>query len=172
VAPPEIESQLGAGYVVLRHAPGRTAAFVAIVLAWALYFGFHVVLRPAGILWLDALGALLAAALALTGIVVAVQAVRGIPLLQASESGIAIKSPWGSMFVRWQDVAEFSAGNFRWLRIRLRDGARPVASTWTRLASASLWARRTIAVPAFTTVARPTEIAEVLTLLRARYGAG
>jgi hypothetical protein len=92
--------------------------------------------------------------------------------LQTSEAGIAINNPWGRMFVRWPDTAEFSAGNFRWVRIRLREGARPVGSIWARIASASLWARRTIAVPAFTTVARPSEIAEGLTLLRSRYGVG
>jgi hypothetical protein len=166
----EIENQLGAGHVVLRHAPGRTVAFVAVVFTWAFFFAIQVVLHPAGILWLDAFGGLLAAALVYVGFVVIIQAVRGIPLLEASADGVTINSPWGPMFVRWRDAAEFSAGNFRWLRIRLRGGTRPVASTWTRVANASLWARRTIAVPAFTTVARPTEIAEGLSTLHARYG--
>jgi hypothetical protein len=165
----EIENQLGAGHLVLRHSPIRSVVFVAIVLTWALYLGLHVVLRPAGILWLDAFGGLGAVALAHMGFVVVVQSVRGIPILQATEGGIAINSLWGPMFVRWGDTAEFSAGNFRWLRIRLREGARPVASTWTRFANASLWASRTIAVTAFTTVAHPTAIAEGLSTLHARY---
>ncbi len=172
MAQSEIENQPPAGNVVLRHTPGRTVAFVAIVLVWAVYLGLHPVFHPGGILWLDALGALAAAALAYSGLAVAAQAIRGVPLLQMSEAGIAINNPWGRMFVRWTDTADFSAGNFRWVRIRLREGARPAGSTWAIIASASLWARRTIAVPAFTTVARPTEIAEVLALLRSRYCAG
>jgi hypothetical protein len=168
----EIENEPPGGKVVLRHTPGRTVAFVAFVLVWAVYIGFHLVFHQSRILWLDALGGLAGAALAYTGLAVAAQAVRGVPVLQMSEAGIAINHPWGRMFVRWTDTADFSAGNFRWVRIRLREGARPVGSTWTLIASASLWTRRTIAVPAFTTVAHPTEIAEALTLLRSRYCAG
>jgi hypothetical protein len=171
MAPSEIENQLGAGHLVLRHAPGRTVAFVAIVLFWAIFFGLQVALRPSGILWLDVLGGFIAAFLAYTGIVVAAQAVRGIPLLEASETGIAINSPWGAMFVHWRDAGEFSAYSYRWLRINLREGARPVASTWTRIACGSWWSSRTILVPAFTTVARPAEIAEGSNTLCARYGA-
>jgi hypothetical protein len=171
MAPWEIEDQLGAGHVVVRHARGRTVALVAIFLTWALIIGLQIISRPATILWLDAFGGLLAAALAYRGFVVVVQAVRGIPLLEASEGGIAINSAWGPMFVPWRDAAEFSASNSRGLLTHLREGARPVASTWTRIGTAYLWARRTILVPAFTTVARPTEIAEGLSTLRARYGA-
>ena len=58
----EVESQPPAGNVVLRHTPGRTVAFVAIVLVWAVYIGLHLVFHPARILWLDALGGLAAAA--------------------------------------------------------------------------------------------------------------
>ena len=162
----EIENQLGAGHVVFRHARGRTIVFVAIVLIWARSF---LVWHP--IVWLDVLGGLIAAFLAYTGIIVAVQAVRGTPLLEASETGIAINTPWGAMFIHWRDAAEFSAGKYRWLRIRLREGSRPVASTWTRIASRSWWRRRTILVPTFTTVARPVEIAEALNTLRALNGA-
>ena len=172
MAQSEIENQPPAGDVVLRHTPGRTVAFVAILLVWAVYIGLHLVFHPARILWLDALGGLAAAVLAYTGLAVAAQAVRGVPLLHMSEAGIAINNPWGRMFVRWTDTADFSAGNFRWVRIRLREGARLVGSTWTLIASASLWARKTIAVPAFTTVAHPIEIAEALILLRSRYCAG
>jgi hypothetical protein len=171
MAPSEIENQPGAGQLVLRHAPGRTVAFVAIVLFWAVFFGLQVALRPSGILWLDALGGLIAAFLAYTGIVVAVQAVRDIPLLEASETGIAINSPWGAMFVHWRDAGEFSAYSYRSLRINLREGARPVASTWTRIACGSWWSSRTILVPAFMTVARPAEIAEGLNTLRTRHRA-
>jgi hypothetical protein len=174
MALPEIENQLGAGHLVLRHAPGRTVAFVVIVLISAVFFGLQAaeaVLCPSGILgWFDAFGGLIAAFLAYTGFVVAVQAVRGIPLLEASEAGIAINSPWSTMFVHWRDAAGFYADS-PWLRIRLRKGARPVASTLMRIATASSWARRTVSVPAFTTVARAAEIAEALSTLRARYGA-
>jgi hypothetical protein len=170
MASSEIENKLAAGHVVLRYAPGRAVAFVTIVLTWALSFGVNV-LRARGILWLDALDGLAAATLAYTGFVVAVQAVRGIPLLQASEGGIAINSLSGPMFVRWRDAAEFSAGNYQSLGIRLREEARPVASIWTRIAHGSLRARRTIVVPLLLTVARPTEIADCLSTLRARYGA-
>ena len=113
----EIENQLSAGHVVFRHARGRTVVFVAIVLIWARSF---LVWHP--IVWLDVLGGLIAAFLACTGIIVAVQAVRGTPLLEASETGIAINTPWGAMFLHWRDAAEFSAGKYRWLRIRLREG--------------------------------------------------
>jgi hypothetical protein len=163
----EIESQLGAGHLVLRHAPGRTVAFVVVVLIFVVSFGLQAVqalLWPSGILGrYDAFGGLIAAFLAYTGLVVAVQAVRRIPLLEASEAGIAINHPWSAMFVHWRDAAEFSADS-PWLRIRLHEGARPVAT-------ASLWTHRTIAVPLCTTVARPAEIAEGLSTLRARYGA-
>jgi hypothetical protein len=174
VALSEIENQLGGGHLVLRHSPVLTAVFVAVVLIFAVSFGLQAVqavLCPSGMLGrFHAFGGLVAAFLAYTGFVVAVQAVRGIPLLEASEAGIAINSPWSAMFVRWRDVAEFSADS-PWLRIRLREGARPVASTWTRIATASLWARRTITIPLYTTAARPAEIAEGLSTLRARYGA-
>jgi hypothetical protein len=165
MAPRAIENQLGAGHIVLRHAPGRTVVFVAVVLIWARSLVWH----PAG--WLDVFGGVIAAFLAYTGIVVALQAVRGIPPLETSETGIAINSPWGAMFLHWRDTAEFSPGNYRWLRIRLREGARPVASTWMRIACRSWWRRRTILVPAFTTVARPAEIAEALSSLRATHSA-
>jgi hypothetical protein len=166
----EIEHQLGAGHLVICHAPGRTVGFVAIVLTWALSFGVSV-LRARWVLWLDALDGLAAATLAYTGFVVAVQAVRGIPLLQASEGGIAINSLSGPMFVQWRDVAEFSAGNYQSLGIHLREEARPVTSVWTRIAHGSLWARGTIVVPLLLTVARPTDMADCLRTLRARYGA-
>jgi hypothetical protein len=73
------------------------------------------------------------------------------------------------MFVRWSDTSEFSAGNYRWLKIRLREGARPVSLPWTRILNASIWARRTIAVPAFTTAEHPVEIARRLTVLRSHH---
>jgi len=166
----EIENQLGADHIVLRHACGRTIAFAAAVLTWALALGLMVVLPPAGRWWHDAFYGSAAAVLAYVGFVVAVQAVRGIALLEASESGIAINSRWGPISMRWRDVAEFSAGDYH-IEIRLREGARPVASTWTRIANASVWARRTIVVPLFTTGTYPTGIAMGLSALRARYDA-
>jgi hypothetical protein len=162
----EISHPPATGNLVLRHAPGRTVAFVAIVFVWALTFELQAVPHLNGMLWYGAIGCLLGAALAYAGVVVAVQAVRGVPLLEASDAGIAISSPWGRMFVRWSDTSEFSAGNYRWLKIRLREGARPVGSLWTRILNASIWARRTIAVPAFTTAEHPVEIARRLTVLR------
>jgi len=145
MTPMEISRQPAPRFV-LRHAPRRTVAFVAIDLAWALMFGLHAVLPPTGPPWSDALGCLLGAALAYFAMVVAVQGVRGNPVLEASNAGIAINSPWGRMFVRWSETSEFSAGRYRWLQIRLREGARPVCSPWTRMLNASLWARRTIVV--------------------------
>jgi len=162
----EISPSPVAGNLVLRHAPGRTAAFVAIVFVWALTIGLQAVPHLNGILWYGAIGCLLGTALAYAGVVVAVQAIRGVPLLEASDAGIAINSPWGRMFVRWSDTSEFSAGNYRWLKIRLREGERPVSSPWTRILNGSIWASRTIAVPAFTTAERPVEIARRLTVLR------
>jgi len=162
----EISQQPAPGGLVLRHVPARTVAFVAIDFAWVLMFGLQPVLRTAGTPWFDALGCLLGAALAYFAVVVAVQAVRGNPLLEASDAGIVINSPWGRMFVRWSDTSEFSAGRYRWLQIRLREGARPTGSPWTRILNASLWARRTIVVPAFTTAEHPAEIARRLTVLR------
>jgi hypothetical protein len=91
--------------------------------------------------------------------------------LEASETGIAINSPWGAIFVHWRDAAEFSAYSYRQLRINLHEGARPVASTWTLIACGSWWDRSTILVQAFTTVARAAEIAEALSTLGTRYGA-
>jgi len=73
------------------------------------------------------------------------------------------------MFVRWSDTDGFAPGNFRWLRIRLREGAWPDGSVWTRFASASLWARRTIAVAAYATVEGPAEVADALTRMRLRF---
>jgi PH (Pleckstrin Homology) domain-containing protein len=166
MAQKEISHSPVAGNLLLRHAPGRTVAFVAIVFAWALIFGLQTVSRPSGMRWFDALGCLLSIALAYAGVVVAVQAIRGTPLLEASDAGIAVNSPWGRMFVRWSDTSEFSAGNYRWLRIHLREGGRTVGSPLTRILNASVWARRTIAVPAFTTAEHPAEIARRLTVLR------
>jgi hypothetical protein len=168
MTPMEISRQPAPRFV-LRHAPRRTVAFVAIDLAWALMFGLHAVLPPTGPPWSDALGCLLGAALAYFAMVVAVQAVRGNPVLEASDAGIAINSPWGRMFVRWSETSEFSAGRYRWLQIRLREGARPVCSPWTRMLNASLWARTTIVVPAFTTAENPAEIARRLTVLRSHH---
>jgi hypothetical protein len=142
-------------------------AFVAYLFVWALTIGLQAVPHLNGMLWYGAIGCLLGAGLAYSGLVVAVQAIRGVPLLETSDAGIAINSPWGRMFVRWSDTSEFSAGNYRWLKIRLREGARPVSFSWTRILNGSIWARRTIAVPAFTTAEHPVEIARRLTILRA-----
>lgn len=176
----EIENQLDAGHIVLRHAPGRAVKSVVILLTCIVALLFT--LRPAGTLWGDAFGGLvgalaytdevlIAAYLAYTCFIVVVQTVRGIPLLEASEGGIAINSSWGPMFVHWRDVAELSAGVFvRRLRIRLREGARPDASTWTRIMNAS-WGDNSVGVSAVTAVAHPIEIVEGLSALRERYGA-
>jgi hypothetical protein len=75
------------------------------------------------------------------------------------------------MFVRWRDASEFFADELfsQSLIIRLRKGARPGASSWTRIMNA--WPRNTFVVSMWTTVARPAEIAEALSTVRARYGA-
>jgi hypothetical protein len=93
----EIENQRDAGHIVLRHARGRTVAVVAVVLT--LELGFLHALRPEGTYWRDAFGGLvgalvyageafIAAYLAYPCFVLVVQAVRRIPLLQASEGGL------------------------------------------------------------------------------------
>jgi Bacterial PH domain len=110
--------------------------------------------------------------MACTGLVVAAQSIRGSPLLEATDAGISIYNPWGPLFVRWSDVVEFSAGNFRWLRIRLREGAQPAGPSWVRMLSASVWARNTVVVQMFTTVPRPLDVARALTELQARHLAG
>jgi hypothetical protein len=95
--------------------------------------------------------------------------VRGVPLLQTSDSGISINSFLGHMFVRWSDTAGFTEGIFPWwLRIRQREGAPSAGSTVTRVLNKSLWARSTIAVPLFMTEGNASEIAKALTQIRSR----
>lgn len=170
----EIESPPPARNVVFRHAPGRTVVFVAVTFAWVAWFGLQPTLDRMGPSRLAALVVACAAAMAYIGLAVAVQSIRGIPLLQASEAGIAINNPWGRMLVRWPDTEEFSVGSFRGLRIRLREGARPIGSMWSIAWSYSMalipfWERGIILVPTLTAVAAPTEIAEALASLRSRY---
>src|SRR5271156_240835 len=117
----QIDNQLTAESLVLRHAPGRTIAFVAAIFAVMFFVGYEAAQTPMGIWW--AWNLLVCAVLASIGLTVTFNAVRGVPLLQTSNSGIAINGPLGRMFVGWPDTAEFSEGTFVWwLRIRLREG--------------------------------------------------
>src|SRR5579862_4948952 len=129
MAQPEIESQPPAGNAAFRHGPGRTVLLVAGMLAWAAFFGYRVTRHPET-LWFTALVVLCGASMAYTVLAVVIQSVRGIPLLQASEAGIAINDPCGRMLVRWPDAEEFSIATSRGITIRLREGARPIDSMW------------------------------------------
>jgi hypothetical protein len=162
-----IDDQLATGSLVVPHIRGHAVAFVAVVLAAAIFVGYAAAQNPMGIWW--AVGLLAVALFAYSGLVVAFDAARGVPLLRASDSGVAINSPLGRMFVAWLDTEEFTQGVFDWwLRIRLREGAPPAGSFLTRILSASLWARSAIAVPLFTTGKDAVEISKALTQLRSR----
>ena len=163
----KFDDQLAGGSFVLPHAPIRTATFIAVVLAAGAFVVFESIQKPVGLWW--ALGFLIGTYLAYLALVVAVQAIRRVPLLQASKCGIAINGPLGRMFVCWPDTVKFAEGTTPlWLRIYLREGAPAVGSTLTRMLNASLWARRTVAVPLFTTDEDTAEIVRALTLLRSR----
>jgi hypothetical protein len=172
MAQSQIESQPQPGDLVLRHTPVRTVVFVAIMLAQTMLMGCQVVWHPTWPWWVAACDVLGVATASYLGLVVAVRFIRGIPLLQASEAGITINNTSGRLFVRWPDIEDFSADDndiFGSIGIRLREGARPIGSTWTRIMSAYPCKRRTIVVGGFITVARPTQIAEALASLRSRY---
>jgi hypothetical protein len=163
----QIDNQLAPDSLVLPHQSGRAIAFVAAIFALTIAIGYQSAHTPMGI-W--RVGELLACAgLIYIGLVVAFDAVRGVPLLQTSDSGIVINGPVGRMFVGWSDTVAFSEGNFEWwLRIRQREGAAPAGSILTRILNASLWARSTIAVPLFTTGGHGAAIAQILTQIRSR----
>jgi hypothetical protein len=155
--------------LVLTHAPGRTAVFVAAVLLMATSTGltaFNELSRRASPF--DLIGVAVTAMLVYIAIMAAVQAVLRRPLLQTSAAGIAITNPWGRLFVPWSDIVNIAPGRFRWLRVTLRAGTRPVGSIWVRLLSASLWVGKTVAVQMFTTVPRPDEAAEALRRIQSR----
>jgi hypothetical protein len=163
----KFDDQLADGSFVLPHAFGRTATFIAVVFAAGAFVMFFGMRSPMGFWW--AWSFLIGACLVYLALVVALQAVRRLPLLQASKSGIAINGPLGRMFVYWPDTVKFAEGtNPLWLRIHLREGAPPVGSAVTRMLNSSLWASRTIAVPLFTTDEDTAEIVRALTLLRSR----
>jgi hypothetical protein len=90
----------------------------------------------------------------------------------AGEAGILIDNGWGQMFLEWPDIVEFSPGNSRSLRIRLREGARPAGSWWVRITSTSARARRTLAVQTFMAVPRPDDVATALSEMQTRHLAG
>jgi hypothetical protein len=156
---------------VVRHSPGRTVAFLTVAVGWAVAQGFRLAFHPPG-QWfglLDALGVLLVAILGYVSLMVTVQSVCDVPVLQTSDDGLSVYNPWGTMFVRWSDIAGFSPGNFRWLRILLKDGAQPVGSRWARILSLSVWVRHALAVQMYTTVSRPDDVARALTEIQTRY---
>lgn len=155
---------------VLHHSFGRTIAFLAIILVWVAFQGHRLALDPPG--WVNALGGVIVVLLGYVGVMVAVQSVRGVPVLQVSDEGLVACNPWGKVFVRWSDIAGFEPGRFRWLRIRLRDGAQPVGTEWTRILSTSLWAENTVAVQMYTTKPSPQDVANALTEMRDRGLAG
>jgi Bacterial PH domain len=159
---------------VVRHWPGRTLAFLTIAVGWAVAQGYRLAFHPPGHWFglLDALGVLLVAMLGYVSLMIAIQSVCGVPVLQTSDDGILVYNPWGTMAVRWSDIAGFSPGNFRWLRILLKDGAQPVGSRWARLLSMSVWVRNTLAVQMYTTVSRPDDVARALAEMQARTRGG
>jgi hypothetical protein len=156
--------------LVLRHSILRSIAFIAIVLGWTAFELRHAMSdSPAPLaFWLHAMGGMVAVILGYVGIMTAIQAVRNIPVLQTSAKGILVCNPWGPMFVRWTDITTFEPGKFRWLRIRLRDEARPMGTIWALFLSRSIWARNTLVVQMYTTIPRPDDVARVLTDLRAQ----
>jgi hypothetical protein len=162
-----IDNQLVAESLVLPHLRNRTFAIAAAMLGAAILVGIDIARTPIGFWWVW--GLLVGAALAYVGLALAFDAARGVPLLRASDSGIAINSPLGRMFVGWPDTAEFSQGIFDfWLRIRLREGAPPSGSLLTRILNASLWKSSTLAIPLFTTGRDAAEIGKALTQMRSR----
>jgi hypothetical protein len=163
----QIDGQLTAESLVLYPTRGRTIAFAAVVLVASLFLGYQAAHAPMGIWW--ACNLLVCALLAYMGLAAAFDTVRGVPLLQTSDSGISINSFLGHLFVRWPDTVGFTEGIFPWwLRIRQRDGAQPSGSIVTRILNKSLWARSTIAVPLFTTERNASEIAKTLTQIQSR----
>jgi hypothetical protein len=163
----QIDDQLATEGFVVPHVRGYAFAFAAVAFAAAILVGYTAAQNPMGIWW--AWGLLAGAALAYIGAAVAFDAARGVPLLRASNSGLAINSPLGRMFVAWPDTEEFTQGVFDWwLRIRLREGAPPAGSFLTRILNASLWARSAVAVPLFTTGKDAAEISKALTQMRSR----
>ena len=160
--------------LVVRHSPGRTVAFVTIAIGWAMAQGLRLAFHSPGqrLGVLDALGVLLVAILGYVSLMVTIQSVSGVPVLQTSDDGISIYNPWGTMFVRWSDIAGFSPGKFRWLRILLKDGAQPVGLSWARILSMSVWVRNTLAVQMYTTVSHPDDVATALTEIQTHYRGG
>jgi hypothetical protein len=158
--------------LVLTYAPARTVLFVAGILVMAtstgrsVWHGFADGFGP-----FDLVGAAVTGMLLYVAAMSVIHAILHHPLLWASPGGVWILNPWGRLFVRWDDIAALGPGRFRWLRIRLRDGARPVGSTWVRLLSASVWVRNTTVVPMFATLPRPNEVADALQRMQARYHA-
>lgn len=160
----------GNQHIVLRHSLVRTIVFVVIVLGWAAIQVRHLISDPAGqgMLWLQLLAGIVAVILGYVGAMAALQAVADLPVLLTTEHGVAAYNPWGPIFIRWSDIATFEPGNFRWLRIRLRDGAEPEGTAWARFLSVSIRARHTLAVQMYTTIPRPEDVATALMEMKAR----
>jgi hypothetical protein len=117
--------------------------------------------------WWQALGGLIVALVGYLAVMTAIQAISSLPVLQASVDGVIVRNPWGVLYAPWSDIAGFEPGRFRWLRIRLREGALPVGTTWARVMNASVWTRDTIAVQMYTSIPRPDDVAMDLRALQA-----
>jgi hypothetical protein len=157
----DIATQLAAGNLLLRHDPRRVIARIGLRLLAAVAPIVALIGRP---WWLLAAGSLSGIVLGCLAFVTAIQWFRGVPVLQASESGIWLtREDGGRAFVSWPDTVGFieyvSA-----VGIRLSEGSRPVASAWARG-----FAGKTLVVSVGTTGASPSEIAHALGVLRSRY---
>jgi hypothetical protein len=97
------------------------------------------------------------------------QLVRRMPILQTSPDGVSLHLYSGKMFIPWQAIEAITDAPGKWIRIRLRPGTRPEASIFARLASASLWQRRTVAVLLATAAPSAESIVENLRHAQARF---
>jgi hypothetical protein len=101
MAPSEVEHQLGAGTLWFTPlAAARLRSSLSLL---------QIISCPAAILGSMRFGGLRAATLGYRGLRCLVQAVRGIPLLEAWEGAIAINNAFGPTFVPWRDAVGFSA---------------------------------------------------------------
>jgi hypothetical protein len=91
-----------------------------------------------------------------------VQLVRRIPILEASSDGISNYRCSGNLFIPWRSIEAITSARNKSMRIQLRQGTRLEASIFVRLASASLWQRRTVAISLLTAVPSADSIVENL----------
>jgi hypothetical protein len=161
----------------LRLSPGRTFAFSALFVAFEAFLLFDVIFgphRPMTQTIYIVQFLLFAPTAVLAGVIPFIQSLRGEALLEASEKGVSISSPWPRrrMTAPWSDVKEIDAGIAR-IHIQLRNAGIPDGSTWLQrnLGGLTSAARGKLVVGTLLADQRTNGVTEILRAMQSRYAA-